>query len=334
MSLYDTLSKIRRFSRDLDGAIWSDDDLMNFWNESQLELVQKTSILENIESHRYPPEYTWSYLFGWEREYTDGDRIQCLNINQLTGDALCYPWEAFYWGTQLTTSDSGTRFTHPWEAFFTSNPADVVRVKLNSQCLKMKYLAYDELKLDPISEKDLSESDGYYRTTMGLVTHYWRPDEYSNQIVLYPRPAAVRFQELVDTEIFDSFGGPVSPSEAWLDSQDTGITIDIIDTEDAIFTVYESIPWDITTWVDSNLDLPDWTLKYVMYGVLERAFGSDSDMFIPTLRDYWKGRKELGIQALKKFKRMRSGNRDVVMGRGSRGGTPRRGRLPAGYPAI
>ena len=119
------------------------------------------------------------------------------------------------------------------------------------------------------------------------------------------------------------------------DTHDLGIHTDLVTTADALFLAYDFAPKEITSFYGSDCDWPDWSLKYVMYGTLERAFGADTDGYIPSLRDYWKARKDIGIEALKRFKRMRLTDRDYRLGGAARKVPRGRGpSLPAGYPAI
>lgn len=80
---------------------------------------------------------------------------------------------------------------------------------------------------------------------------------------------------------------------------------------------------------------PSVFLKYIEYGTLERCFGADNDGFIPSLRDYWKMRKEAGIQAIHRMLRMRVKDRDYCLGMGSRAAVRRRGgSLGPHYPSV
>ena len=116
---------------------------------------------------------------------------------------------------------------------------------------------------------------------------------------------------------------------------DTGFITATIDAAGAVLMIYERLAYDVEsdtdTW-DDELDLPEFILHYIEAATLERAFSADTDGFIPSLRDFWKLRKEIGINAMKTYKRNRSKNRDYVIGSGgpARGGSKLR--LPSTYP--
>jgi hypothetical protein len=334
MALTDSLSRIRRFLRDIDGIVWSDADLLVLWNEAQYEIAQKTGMIEKIEAYYYPPVFDWAYQWDWEQQYTSGDRLQrSLSVNELTVDTITHPWESFYWLDTLSTQDEGMRVTHLWESFYCT-PSDIVPVLLNSQTDKIKFLAWDEEQIKPMLQRELAFADPYYRTRSGRPSSYWRIDDYSNQIVIYPRPASVVWQDTEEEDVFSSIEGIISSDEYWLDTGDYGITVDVIDSEDSLLAIYDAYPYEVANWVDGESDFQDWMLKYVEYATLERAFGSDTDGYIPSLRDYWKQRKEIGIQAILRFKRMALADRDFKLAGHTSQMRVRGGSLPSGYPLI
>jgi hypothetical protein len=225
----------------------------------------------------------------------------------------------------------------------------------------MLYIAYDENRLYPIDKKELETNDPFYKDRVGEVTHYWRPDDYSNIFYPYPKPSLSLQQGTIyyilteggdyieaenggyiltedgeyvlREEIFADGGGINTSDEEWLDEGDIGIVTDIIDCEDALLMIYQAQPYDIAETVDVS-DYPDWAVKYIEYATLERAFGADTDGHIPSLRDYWKARKELGIKALLRFKRMSLVDRDYRLGGMTNIIRSSRLRLPDGYPAV
>lgn len=324
-----SITRMRRFLRDPDGLIWSGADLLAYWNEAQQEVAQKTGILERIEAHYYPPMYDWSYMYDWELAYIKGDTIQCFSFDTRTGDSFMYPWEAAYSRENINAPDDGARFMHPWEALYVS-PAGPLPFKLHSRFDQAKYVAFDKEPIQPITENELALYDRYYQTATGEPTHYWRRDEFSNIAYLYPQPAAV-WQVPSVANTFDDAGGIIVGDAQWLDTGDLGLITDVISVDNALFMVYQAIPFDVGTASEES-EFPAWLVKYVEYAVLERAFGADTDGFIPSLRDYWKSRKEIGIQAIKRFMRMRTQDRDYRLGGLRPTARGRHPRLPSTYP--
>jgi hypothetical protein len=334
--LEDNLVRIRRFLRDHDGIVWSDADILQSWNDAQLELCQKTKFLERIESHYYPPEYNWSYLFQWENLQTypfiEGDVYRALTEYHQTEYVFCYPWEGMYWGDLSDAPDDGYRFSHPWEGVLCGSPADVISLKMHTRFQRMKFIAFDEDPIDEIQLRDVAADDPHWKTRSGTVTNYYMLDETLNLYCLYPRPSEVTYQETTEGDVFSDTGGLTFDFGSLLES-DTGMVTDVIDTEDAVFMVYDAIPFEMAEW-DDECDVPDVFRKYVEYGTLERCFGADSDGFIPTLRDYWKMRKDAGIEAIKRMMRMRAKDRDYQFGGVNKPYRGRGGSLGPHYPSI
>jgi hypothetical protein len=332
MIFNDAVNRIRALCRDLHGDVWSDADIMAYWNEAQNEIAAKAGMIERVEANFFPPQYTYSYFWDFEHEFTEGDRHQALNIHQQTGMVLCYPWEAAYWLSVMTTPDDGSRFIHPWETVYCTS-SESVPLLLNAHFHRMKFAAYDQEQITPLPYHELVASDRYNKSRKGKVTHYCREDEFSNKIYLYPQPTTAVWQEKTEADYFDDLGGLSVSGETILDAEDVGMLLETITTENALFTVYEALPVKMSGW-DEVMSWPDYLVKYVEYATLERMFGADTDGFIPSLRDYWRQRKEIGIEAIKKFRRMRVSSRTYILGGSESYTHGRGGALPEGYPPI
>jgi hypothetical protein len=125
----------------------------------------------------------------------------------------------------------------------------------------------------------------------------------------------------------------VTSRDSWLDESDYGLVVDLIELDNNLFMVYIAQPTDIEEVADVS-SFPDFLVKYIEYATLERAYGDDTDGFIPSLRDYWKARKEIGLKALQKYQRLTLGDRDYRLGGAPKPSSSKRLRLPDGYPAI
>lgn len=332
-TLEGNLTRIRRFLRDTAGTVWSDDTILRYWNDAQLEVCQLAKILERVEANYFPPEYDYSFQWDWERQHLEGDMHQALTVYQQTGDVITHPWESGYWLTTNDNPDDGYRFTHPWEGAQTDSPADVIPMRMHTRYQRMKYFAYDEEPLQSAQIRDIAANDPHWKTRSGQPTHYVFSDETENLYFLYPRPSNVTWQETEEGDVFDDDGG-LHYDFGWLYESDTGLTTDAIDTDNAVFTVYDAIPYEMTAWDSEDCDIPEVLRKYVEYATLERCFGADTDAFIPTLRDYWQMRKNAGIEAIKRMMRMRTKDRDYQFGGSRPTVRVRGGSLGAHYPSV
>ena len=329
-------TRLRKMLRDPEGTLYTSDELMRHWNDAQAELQQNVRILEHVEAHRYPPLYDWVITHYWEDPRTAGDVYQWGTEWVGQNARVTYPWEPGYLNEDSLPPDDGTRWTHAWETLHCTS-ADYVPIPLHARFEKMKFIAWDYDEILPTTEKELSIQDRWYRSATGQVLNYWRPDNYHNQLVLYPHPGSPVIQTL--PEPYDVLvaatgeAGVISSDDDELDRGDTGLAIDILDMDDALFVVYEPIPVPVEG-LHSEVDWPDWMCRFVLYGVCERAFGADTDTFQPTLRDYWGMRKQLGVAALQRFKRGRLKDRQYIIGHDSWSRHSRsRLRMPQGYPA-
>lgn len=328
---------IRRFLRDPDGNIWSDDTILTFWNDAQTEIATKINFIESAHVYTYPPQWTWAYMRDWEFQYIEGDKYKTLTTWQARNIECCYPWEPGYWLTSSDTFDNGDRFSVPWEAHYCS-AGDVVPIPFHARFSKMRFMAFDESPVTPIDRKNIAQTDSHYRTASGDPQYYWRLDDYENTFVLYPRPTSITWDDdsLLESPLdsFDDAGGIITWTESALDETDTGIITETVDSEGHIFALFDKLPADVpeSGWDEAGIDWPEFLVRYIRFGTLERCFGADTDGFIPSLRDYWRLRKEAGIRAMKRYKAMRSGDRDYQLGGKMRPQGSRHAKLPSGYP--
>lgn len=327
----ESIKRLRRYLRDpAPGQIWADEDLRLYFNDAMFEIAQKVGPIVRVEGYNYPPEYEYSYTWDWEVQYGAGTQHQCLTVNQSDGWVITFPWESAYWLDTAPSADDGYRDTHPWESVL-STPADVVPIPLHGRFHKAKIICYDEEPLDGIDEHELARRDGYYRSRVGKPSHYYRLDDLQNRLVLYPAPSPV-WEETERYEILGDTGGLIT-NEGWLDNQTDGQAGAVVPTTDTLLAIYEAMPEPVQNMQDVP-DLARFMVKYAEYGALERAYGADTDGFIPSLRDYWALRKKVGIEALKKFKRLSLTGRNYRFGGTLPMTRGRTLRLPEHYPAV
>lgn len=334
-SFQDSLTRMRIMLRDPDGNVWSDSILRVYWNQAQEELFTKVYILSTVENQRVPYQYTYSYTHDWEREFIEGDRLQVFEYSQGQRMVICYPWEAGYWIGGDQPADGGSRNTHPWEAFYAA-PAVPIPNLLHNRFLKARYVAFDEEAITPLSQREIQERDRYYKTRSAEPIHYYRPDEFENHLVIYPRPPIV-LDELEVGDVYDDDGGLVDWLTTSLDLADVGMVVEEVARSNNLMIVYYYLPYDIpddaADWYQ-ELEMPPWYTKYIEYGVLERAYGTDNDGTHGPLKDYWAYRKNVGINILLTYERKLFSDRTFVMGRRYQDRTRRRAMLPAEYPRL
>lgn len=339
----DELTKIRRMLRDPDGAIWSEPILRHLWNDVQQDLQHKTSVLEDVEAQRVPASFQFAYQQEWEYRYLPSDQSQFYQcLSQHDDNAFCFRWETQQVaGIAADVADYGIQFTQPWEAFMSETPGMVVKMRFPHNFNTMKFIAYDQNPIDAVSRKQVQSSDPSHMTHEGEPIAYYPYDEADNSYVLYPRPSTAFVHEVdgegvalfAEDDTEDTDEGTIAVRTGSTDSGELGAALDIIDTVDSVFMVYDVSPADMLAASDEP-DYPDFLRKYVRHGVVSRAYGANTDGRIRSLSDYWGMRYTLGIQFIKRYMSNRRVDRDYRLTSGAIPGRSRRHpRLPDRYPA-
>lgn len=330
IKLQDSLPQLRKLLRDPDGAIWDNAALVRYWNRAQIDLAQKAQIHLTAEAFRYPSPYTYAYSFGWERAFLEGDLFQFGRVQrQQAGTTCTFAWES---GVELQTvaPHNGYVVSQPWEVSI-GGTADVIPVKVHNRIEKPFVVAYDELVLIPAEIPTLSRQDPFWRTRRGKPTSWYWWDSTHTQIGLYPNPTPV-ITETDEGDVYDNVGGIVLFVSDSYEQSESGTVTDQVALDDNLFVAYVPHPASVESITD-DCDWPAYCRHYLECSVLSQAFGADTDGFIPSLRDYWKSRYDMGVEVLRglKYKRLRDAK--IVMGRGYDEGRPGYPRLPI-YPQL
>ena len=337
------LTKMRRFLRDPDGDIWSDDYIRHLWNDIQNDWQHRTGVLEDVYTQRVPGVYVFSYQREWEYQHiptTETQYYRCLN--EFDDYVFCHRWEPqTISGISADVGDYGAHFTQPWEAFM-DTPGEVVKIRFPRNFNFAKFFAYDEEPIDEVTKKDVQSYDPSYVSNSGMPICYYRYDDTDNSFVLYPRPSTGFVNELsgegmalfADDDTEDTTFGAISVRTGSVDSSSNGISADVVDVESSVFMVYSISPLEIEAGIDVP-DVPDFLRKYIDAGTISRAYGGNTDGRIRSLADYWRMRYDLGIQFTKKYMSNKRQDRDYRLTGQVDVRRRRRGpRLPDTYPAV
>lgn len=337
------LNIIRRYLRDADQNIWSNDLLRGLYNQAQNELQQRTGILEDVTNIRIPPEFQGSYMYDYEWGYLDGsNKYQCLR-NQGNNFSFCYRWEVQEnYGTAGDTADEGTNYTHPFEAYTSETPGTPPPHPFPQNLHTIKGMYHDRCPLPYETKKNITRDDPSWVTRTGAVLAYYVDDQVSNHFYLYGKPSTVTWEDdagqgmvtSVEDDTTDSEEGIITQRTGSLLSDELGPAIDVISDDDNILIVYDVTPTEINGLGDTT-DFPAYLNKYIRYRVLQLAYGANTDGRIESLSNYWGERAKVGLDIVKRFRNNRYKDRDYVMvtqGMGRR--SIRHPRLPDSYPQI
>jgi hypothetical protein len=348
MSWSENNTRIRRFLRDPDKKIWSDAELLSLFNDEQKEMQIKTNILEDVREVHVPPSYDMAYLQDWEWAFLGSStgNYQALKFHQQAEVTFCYLWEPqAVWGlVSATESDTGSHCTHPFEYFLSGSPGDIIPLQFPAGFHDAKFVAWDREPIDAMSRKGISSDDPSWVGRTGIPFGYWRPDKLDESFCLYPVPSSVDWDDVAgdggmvihtDADTENAETGTIVDPGGFVAGSEFGIVTDMVNTENTVLFVYTKRPGTITGPSDES-DFPAYLQKYVEYGTLKRAFGSNNDGKIQSLRDYWAMRKEMGLKAIKRFQSLKTQDRDYRL---TTKGAPgfrahRQPRLPDAYPAV
>lgn len=342
MNWSDEIRILRRFLRDPAAKIWSDELLAETWNQSQREVQAEIGYLEDVRGLPVPPEVSASYSHECERAFLDsGDsNYRCLHSHQnwFSFTSAC---DAEVWfGISESATEDGVAYTHPWEAYMVTpnrEPWHPWPHNLHSA----KYVFYDEEPLRAHSKRVVAKSDIGYITRQGEpLLAYDHPDS-ENAFTLYPRPA-VTFPDGsgegmitdISTDTVVSEVGAISYRSGTLGGG-YGMTLTAIEQVNNVLVIYDAIPADVAALSDP-IDMPAYLVRYVRYRALERAYGANTDGRIPSLSRMWGDRYRAGLEAVRRFMRRRSQDREYQLRTQHRGAskTRRHPRLPDRFPAV
>lgn len=323
-------TRIRRFLRDPDANIWTDADILTLFNQEQDEFQNVVGGVRTVELIRLPPLFESTYMFDFEWPYTSHETGY---VNSLPSDlkyydqgyAFCtYRWEGPHIaGHTSPGSDAGTFCFHPWETWMVNDgwAADSPPVWAGHKFEQALFIAYDKDPIEPITKKELMETDISFRTRTGEVVNYWRDETFENFIHLYPTPSTVSWTDTTDEgmvigetsadEAGESYG-LVTDYTGAVDNSNFGACIDLLDLEDNLLVAYIKQPSEIV-YDDDESDFRSYFTKYIEFGTLEQAYRMENDGKIESLSDYWSYRKSIAVRLMRIFKYKKLEDRDLCL---------------------
>jgi len=323
MSWTDHLSRLRKWCRDPSGNVFSEPFLRRLWNDEQQVLFGLLGASATVQVVRIHPAFYGSYLQDWEWPYTDHATGEVYAVGRFydAGElTYLHLWEPEHLkGYNATTYEQGYIYTQPWEAWACADPFFPPPIPLPADFGQSIFLAYDRDRIDPASQRDtMADDEQTWKTRAGDPMTYWRDQKNTNWIRLYPLPT-LSWQDSEDVQ--------GDPDEA--EYADTAVDVD-----NNLLVIYRAEAVDVAGDITAG-QLPEPLLKYIEYGVAERALRANTDGRIESLADYWGIRKKAGYEVIRKYQRMKMSDRNLGLktkegiGEGRR---PKHARLPSAYP--
>ncbi len=139
----------------------------------------------------------------------------------------------------------------------------------------------------------------------------------------------------VSSDTASSGFGALAYRDGSLNSQSSGIAVDVVEADNNFVIIYDLIPTDISSNEDIS-DYPKFLRKYVEQIALSRAYRVNNDGNIKSLSEYWDYRSNIGLEAIKKYMSKKKEDRDYRLLTKTTPSvrTRRHPKLPSTYPAI
>jgi hypothetical protein len=186
------LTRIRRWVRDPDANIFTDNFLMRLFNDEQHRVFSELGLVDTVKVVRTHPAFQDAYLHEWEWPYTGhsgGEVYQAFAYLDAEAAAYTAIWEPEHFkGYDAFTLDVGTQYTQPWEAWMADAPAFPPPIPMPADFHEATLIAYDRRRLEPEDLGSIQDLDPSWRTQRGTPVGYWRHQKNDNWIYLWPLP--------------------------------------------------------------------------------------------------------------------------------------------------
>lgn len=239
---FEELKRIRRFLRDPDGNIWSDDLLIGLWNEMQRRLQVERNLLIDVAVLGAPPKIHATYLYQWEYGYSGVSRPIQQVLRDQGGFYVAsgrFEHQAAQ-GFSIDVASEHENYTQPFEAWLAGS-AGLVEWPLPRDFFRARAIYYDEWPLFWRAPRDIQRQDPSWPIRSGTPQWYTRSDMTHNTITPFPRPETIAWNDEItgsDTE------WAVSASWELDEVTDSAQFTDESTTQSWVFTWEESVSAD------------------------------------------------------------------------------------------
>jgi len=201
-------TRVRVSLRDPDAVVYSQDLLMDLYNQAQDQFNKDTGLHIRIQGVHVPGLNDYTRTYEWEEEYGSGAMRRFGEHYGATGQFCTHEWEAAAIRGYTPQDDvSSYRVTHSWEIYQIEGAADWDYLKFPNDFDKAIMVAFDKRRLTPFSEKQLQQTSRAYKTNTGRVTGYCLVgQDQEREFALYPRTNDYTF-EAIDHEASDVDSG-------------------------------------------------------------------------------------------------------------------------------
>ena len=103
MAIGEYIERVRYFLRDPTGKIWSDEVILEAFNEVCQHLQQRTNLLAEVRVQAIPPRWQVTYQQEFEQAFLPGRLAYRMNWNHRNNVLVTQRWEMAY----VTSSPTG-----------------------------------------------------------------------------------------------------------------------------------------------------------------------------------------------------------------------------------
>jgi hypothetical protein len=165
------LVKIREKLHDTTGFLWSDEELLDWFNDAYVRFLSRTRCVTELYQMDLPPRYAYGYCYEWEDAFTSQGPSRMMLIPALNAVYRCTSaWEVeFIEGFAPETSEQG--ITQMWERYLVDTDRHYqVSLPQNNEIIHR--VAWDNRALYPTTVRELDElRTKWYK--QGTQPHWW-----------------------------------------------------------------------------------------------------------------------------------------------------------------
>lgn len=150
------LDKVEQKLNDASNAIWTRAELLRWYNDGLVELVEQSAAVRRFWLSDIPPRYSYSITYDWEDRHTEKGEFWKFSVQTYDQQYQCfYRWEVEHL-EGITPTNSADFITQQWERYAATNGVDAhYRVALPRNHDQIKRVTWDDERLDATSTMEL-----------------------------------------------------------------------------------------------------------------------------------------------------------------------------------
>jgi hypothetical protein len=168
----DNLATIREKLHDTTGLLWTDEELVKWFNDAYLRFLAQTRCVTELYQLDVPPRYAYAYSYEWEDAFTSNGPSRMMFIPALNAVYRCTgAWEVEFIEGFEPEADTDQGITQMWERYLTDSDRHY-QVSLPQNHEIIQRVAWNNRVLYPTTVRELDElRSKWYK--QGTQPHWW-----------------------------------------------------------------------------------------------------------------------------------------------------------------